>query len=363
MGHESFSLNYVLEAHASILDSLKSLGDGYYKMSIALVEWGLDEGGELSNDINPFISFLSSFSTSIVQLVTDLEPTTQQLGSLPSSTASLDTLRYQRSSLSADAKNARDLLAEPTRRREEVDRLSKSVREVNEKIVSEKANLIGLRRAVVRDWMNIQLGSVLNFSKEAAAQAEQGRSALNGLTPNANSAASISTGDMRTLNSKPSSNLGRPSTHKKSASFGGASSKSTHSKARYSRWATSFFGKRENKHLTVYDVPFDVDRPLQGPSGELEPSIDGTTVVVSPPTSGLLSPSGPPPWPQEETWEVRSSQASRDIPDVDALFNGPPAVFTFTRRDDPPDLLLGRNRSEGSSTSAQTGVTFLQLEY
>ncbi|KDQ50441.1 hypothetical protein JAAARDRAFT_63206 [Jaapia argillacea MUCL 33604] len=163
--HPTGPLQDILTAQKSIQRSLQSASKGYCQMSIALVQWGLEEAPQLSTSIAPLASLLDQLSTSILSLVPHINE--HILTSTLASKNVLSRQRHLRGTLAREARTGRRLSIDLPKQKMTIDTLSNKMKSVNAKIAEEETKVLELQRAAVDMWMQGQREGIQTFSWEA----------------------------------------------------------------------------------------------------------------------------------------------------------------------------------------------------
>ncbi|KDQ61984.1 hypothetical protein JAAARDRAFT_55245 [Jaapia argillacea MUCL 33604] len=164
------ALQHILDCHDAILGSLSDLSNRYHDMSIALVLLGLEEGIELSASISPFISAISSYSTSFAQLATDMKPLREHLEAVHTTDASLEYLRAHRNTLRTQVDASRTSRVDnPFERRAELERVVEEICDLSSKMIVGEARLADLKKAAIKKWISAHFDIFDVFSKVVTA--------------------------------------------------------------------------------------------------------------------------------------------------------------------------------------------------
>ncbi|KDQ50314.1 hypothetical protein JAAARDRAFT_51342 [Jaapia argillacea MUCL 33604] len=156
------ALQRVIAAHHAVLQSLKSVGDGFNELSNALLvfSWEEEQDDRLSQHIFSFATILGALSFSFDVLSTELEVIPHYFESLNATQRSLHNLRARKDHLLST--------------RTSQSPLDQDLRALNAKIIAEEHLVPDTKRSVIKHSMKTLFTGILKCLKEQTFLGEDG---------------------------------------------------------------------------------------------------------------------------------------------------------------------------------------------
>ncbi|KDQ50440.1 hypothetical protein JAAARDRAFT_42097 [Jaapia argillacea MUCL 33604] len=152
------TLRDIVVAYQGIRQSVQNLSQAYCKMSLAFVQWGLEEDPKLSDSLDPLISLLASWSSYIIHLVPDIDvdEVWTRINVVQNQQNHVNNLRSLKFRHAYEARIAGAMGVNQLHKQGgEVDRLSSVLRKLNAKLPAEESELLTAQRALVQFWIDM----------------------------------------------------------------------------------------------------------------------------------------------------------------------------------------------------------------
>ncbi|KAI0929537.1 hypothetical protein AcV7_005370 [Taiwanofungus camphoratus] len=176
------TLQDLITAEKSVLNSLQKLSVDIAKASEALKAWGMGEGDDLGDILSASSALYLHFSAALSAFSTHELSVREQMKSVRTREESLDALRRRRKSLASDAESAERKLSKmnPDHKNLQaqtdlLNKLREDIRVMDTEIMAEEASLGDFKRSSAKTWMGLKFGGLVECCEKGAIVGELGK--------------------------------------------------------------------------------------------------------------------------------------------------------------------------------------------